>query len=527
MPDYLNRLLTDGASLSWVQARLKTGLTAEQIYRDEWSESNGHPARLLWCELRPPDFSDSGNAVVFCQTYREQLIYTDSRGWLAYDGMRWEANDHQAFKLAGKLSADMLEDAKQEYFAAVQQQAEVEVAVSEGAQEDDAKEKAKKITKSAKAYLDHAQQLRNERRLKAMLELAKHELAVDPSILDADPDILNTPGGIIHLPTGKLMPHDPKRFCTKITAVSPGTRGAEMWVDCLSTLTQSNDSLIGFLQLVSGMALYGKVYQEAMIFAYGNGKNGKSTIFNALGDSLGDYSGTLEVETLMTGKENRGPDIIELRGKRLIVTGELEEGKRLSVSTLKRICSTDKITAAAKFRQPETFSPSHSIVLYTNYLPRVGSSDDGTWRRIVPIEFKAKIDESSDITNYASVLVREAGPAILTWAIQGAVNFANNGYKLTLSDDVAMSAEAYRDQEDWLQNFLREMCILEPGATVRAGELYQTYKNWSKSAGDYTRRLSDFNTEMERHGFTSKAPKNKKCWIGVKIDYQQQFAALG
>lgn len=256
-------------------------------------------------------------------------------------------------------------------------------------------------------------------------------------------------------------------------------------------------------------------------------EDGILTVFNALGDSLGDYSGTLEVETLMTGKENRGPDIIELRGKRLIVTGELEEGKRLSVSTLKRICSTDKITAAAKFRQPETFSPSHSIVLYTNYLPRVGSSDDGTWRRIVPIEFKAKIDESSDITNYASVLVREAGPAILTWAIQGAVNFANNGYKLTLSDDVAMSAEAYRDQEDWLQNFLREMCILEPGATVRAGELYQTYKNWSKSAGDYTRRLSDFNTEMERHGFTSKAPKNKKCWIGVKIDYQQQFAALG
>ena len=178
MPDYLNRLLSEGASLSWVQARLNAGLTAEQIYKDEWSGSDGHPARLLGCELRPPDFSDSGNADVFCRTYREQLIYTDSRGWLAYDGKRWEANDHQAFKLAGKLSADMLEDAKREYFAAVQQQAEVEVTVSEGAQDDDAKDKAKKITKSAKAYLDHAQQLRNERRINSDTSYKNYRSAV-------------------------------------------------------------------------------------------------------------------------------------------------------------------------------------------------------------------------------------------------------------------------------------------------------------------------------------------------------------
>lgn len=108
MSDYLNKLLSDGASLSWVQARLKTGLTAEQIYNDEWRGSDGHPARLLGCELRPPDFSDSGNADVFCRTYCEQLIYTDSRGWLAYDSKRWKADDHQAYKLAVKLSADML-----------------------------------------------------------------------------------------------------------------------------------------------------------------------------------------------------------------------------------------------------------------------------------------------------------------------------------------------------------------------------------------------------------------------------------
>ena len=522
--DYLQDLLNKGASLTWITSRQGSGRTMEQIHA-EWTASEGNPPRQMG--LKPSDYSDAGNADVFCRTYGDQLIYTDSRGWLAWNGHKWDANDHSAHKLAVKLSADMLDDARAEYLAATQSMAEIDVSAAEGDLDKEAQARAKAVVKRARGYLNHASQLRNERRIKAMLELAKHEMAVDPAILDADPDILNTPAGLIHLPTGKLMPHDPKRYCTKITACSPGTRGEEMWMDCLRTITQDQGDFAGFIQMISGMATYGKVYQEAMIFAYGTGKNGKSTIFNAVGDVLGDYCGIIEAETLMTGKDNKGPDIVELRGKRLVIAGELEEGKRLSVSTLKRICSTDKITAAAKFRQPETFSPSHSIILYTNYLPRVGSSDDGTWRRIIPVEFRAKITESQDITNYASVLAKEAGPAILAWVIEGAVNFANNGYKLTLSESVAMSAEAYRDQEDWLQNFLDEICIIEPGASVRAGELYQAYKTWSKAAGDYTRRLSDFSAEMEHHGFTSKAPKNKKCWIGVRLDYRQQYAALG
>ena len=527
MPDYLSRLLSEGASLRWAQARLNTGLTAEQIYKDEWSGSSGYPARLLGCELRPPDFSDSGNADVFCRTYREQLIYTDSRGWLAYDGRRWEANDHQAYKLAVKLSADMLEDAKREYFAAVQQQAEVEVAVSEGTQDDEAKDKAKKITKSAKSYLDHAQQLRNERRLKAMLELAKHELAVDPSILDADPDILNTPSGIIHLPTGKLMPHDPKRFCTKITAVSPGTKGAEMWLDFLNTISQGNGSMIGGLQMQFGMSAYGKVFEEVLLLFFGGGRNGKSTLSNSVCATFGDYADGMDADILIANNNqgSRGADIVELHGKRLVVCGELEEGRRLSVATMKKITSTDPITAAAKFKQKETFIPSHTTILHSNYLPRVGSTDDGTWRRLIPVEFKARIPESSGISNYSEFLVREAGPAILAWVVQGAVNFARNKYKLTLPDVIAIAAEEYRQCEDWLENFLSEQCVMEPEAKAPAGELYRIYRQWAEESGDYVRRSTDFNAAMEGRGFSKRNTHGSKFWIGLKIDRQARFLA--
>ena len=293
----------------------------------------------------------------------------------------------------------------------------------------------------------------------------------------------------------------------------------------LNTITAGDEKLAGYLQLTAGMALFGKVYEEGLILAYGDGRNGKSTYFNALGAVLGDYAGEISIDTLTTDRQDRGPELVELRGKRLVLAGELEEGKRLSVATVKKITSTDRITAAAKYRQPETFTPSHTLVLHSNYLPRVGSNDDGTWRRLRPIEFKAKIPEGQGVSNYADKLVEEAGPAILSWCIMGAMDFARNGYKLTTPDVVAIAAEEYRRRENWIENFLAERCILEPDARAPAGELYQMYRHWAEDAGDYVRRLIDFNEAMERRGFTKRNTHGKKAWIGLRIDHQARFTA--
>ena len=521
--DYLQDLLDKGAPLDWITSRQGSGRTMEQIHA-EWTASEGNPPRLTG--IKPSDYSDAGNADVFCRTYGDQLIYTDSRGWLAWNGHKWDANDHSAHKLAVKLSADMLDDARAEYLAATQSMAEIDVSAAEGDLDKEAQARAKAVVKRARGYLNHASQLRNERRIKAMLELAKHELAVDPAILDADPEILNTPAGLTHLPTGKLTPHDPKRYCTKITACSPGTQGVEMWMDFLNTVSQNDGSMIGGLQMIFGMSAYGKVFEEVLIMFFGGGRNGKSTLSNAVCAALGDYSDGMDADILVASNQgNRGADIVELRGKRLVVCGELEEGRRLSAATMKKITSTDPITAAAKFRQKETFTPSHTTILHSNYLPRVGSTDDGTWRRLVPVEFKAKIPDRAGIANYGEVLTRAAGPAILAWVIQGAVNFASNDYKLTLPDVIAMAAEEYRQREDWLENFLSERCVMEPEAKAPAGELYKLYRQWAEESGDYIRRSTDFNAAMEGRGFPRRNTHGCKFWVGVKIDRQARFSA--
>ena len=488
------------------------------------NETRTEQAQKPQVQVRPPDFSDAGNAAIFTQRYRDELLFSDALGWLVWNGQRWERSDHRALALATDLSEEMLNNALTENRSALVSLAEEKAATAEGNGNPTALEGATSRAASAKAFLQHARQTRNAARLKSMLELSKPSFVITADALDANPADLNTPAGIVDLTTGGLRPHDRAARCSQITTASPGEQGAQMWADFLDTITQGDGSLRGFLQLVAGMALHGKVYHEALILAYGAGRNGKSTFFNTLSAALGEYAGSIDIDTFTTDRQNRGAALATLRGKRLVIAGELEEGRRLSVATVKKVCSTDRITVEEKYRQPETIDPSHTLLLFSNHLPRVGSTDPGTWRRLIVVPFRATIPTKGSRSNYGDILARESGPSILAWAIEGAVNFAHNGYQLQIPNVVEEVTEAYRGQEDWLSCFISECCLRETDARIGAAELYQAYRAWAERSGDYVRRLSDFNTAMEATGFQKVTPKNRKTWLGLSLSPKRFYS---
>ena len=476
--------------------------------------------------VRPPDFSDAGNAAVFSRIYQKDLIFADALGWLWWTGKKWERDDHKATEWAISLSERMLKEAGKAHREALLAQAEAKAKYAENGElaDGEALKEAEEAAAKTKAFLTHAKNTRNAIRIKNMLELSKPALVIKADKLDANPFDLNTPAGIVNLETGRIRPHERAAYCSKITLASPGKKGIDMWSDFLSTITCRDDSVRGFLQLVAGMSLIGAVYQEGIIIAYGGGRNGKSTAFNAIGEALGDYTGSIDIKTITTDRANKGASLATLRGRRLVITGELEEHQRLSVATLKQLASTDKLVIEEKFRQPETVTQTHTLVLFTNHLPRVGSTDSGTWRRLIVVPFNATIPAGSGVQNFADLLVKEAGGAILSWAVEGAVNFVRNGFKLDVPDVVAEATEEYRQREDWLNNFIGERCVKEPNSRVGAAELYREYRDWAEATGDYVRRLNDFTVAMEAAGFQKIAPKNKRTWIGLRIDLEAKFA---
>lgn len=481
--------------------------------------------------VKPPDFSDAGNAEVFARIYRDELIFTDSMGWLFWDGMKWQRDDHKAATCALDLSARMLEEAMQENRSALLNHAEAQARFAETGNpaDGDLVKKAEAEKKAAKAFLTHAQNLRGAPRIRNMLELSKQAMVIKADQLDANPTELNTPAGIVDLTDGSIRPHDRAAYCSQMTAVGPSVEGAEMWADFLGTITCGDESVQTFLQNVAGMALLGAVYQEGIVIAYGGGRNGKSTFFNALGAVVGDYTGSIEIGTLTTERGNKGAALATLRGKRLVITGELEEHQRLSVATLKRIASTDRLVIEEKYKQPETVKQTHTLVLFTNHLPRVGSTDNGTWRRLTVVPFNASIPPGEGVQNYAEVLANKAGGAVISWAIEGAVSFAKNGYRLDTPEAVAAATRDYREREDWLTNFIEGRCERKPGAREGARDLYRAYKSWAEEAGEFVRRERDFSVAMETAGYKKSRLQGRFFWVGLCVDYaaEHDFAAFG
>lgn len=501
--DDISRYLSEGISVNELVTAVR-----DMVSRRESVNSNTQ-------SIKPADFSDAGNAEIFSREYSPYLTYVDSMGWLYWNGKKWERNEHKAMLMAIEFSARLRLEAMEEYTAALHAEATAKANNPDGGEEV---KKAVEATKRAKAFLAHANITRRAARIKAILELSKPNLHVPGGAMDANPVELNTPDGIIDLRTGMTRPHRQSDYCTMITAESTDeVAAAEVWQTFLNQITCDNGELKDFLQMIIGMALYGKVYHEGIVFAVGDGRNGKSTFFNAVGAVLGDYTGYINIDVITTRGSNDKASLATLRGKRMVIAGELEEGRRLSAATVKKLASTDPFQVEEKYKQPEIVKPSHTLFLFTNHLPRVSSTDLGTWRRILNVPFNAVIESRQSIQNFGDILAKSAGRAILAWAIEGARRFAENEFHLDVPKCVTDATEEYRQREHWLNSFIDECCEVGPNFRVQARVLYAEYRTWAGNTGEYIRCEKDFAAEMDRLGYSYVLPKRQKHYVGLKL----------
>lgn len=478
--------------------------------------------------LIPDDYSDVGQARTFVECFSDEVAFTVATDYLRYNGTYWEESE-QAVLMAMIEHTDV-----QLAFAEQKMEASLVKLESMGVSRVDAIQGGKKFKDGldseqaeeyrnyefAKKYREFVMKYRHIRSMNNALDSAKPMVLHNPEALDSNPMLLNTPGGTYYLPDGLegWKPTDPADLMTKVTAVVPNTEGKQLWDDALQVFFCGDNELIEYVQMICGLCIVGKVYMEAMIIAYGDGRNGKSTFWNVIYKVLGSYSGNISADALTVNcKRNVKPEMAELKGKRMIIAAELQEGMRLNTSVVKQLCSTDPIFAEKKFKAPFNFEPSHTLVLYTNHLPKVGASDDGTWRRLIVIPFQAKIQGQNDIKNYTQYLVDNAGGAVLSWLIEGARKVIEANYQITRPQCVLDAIGAYREGNDWLGNFINECCEVDKSYQSKSGDLYNRYREYCTENGEYTRSTSDFYAALEQAGYKRKKTNKGIIVYGLSI----------
>lgn len=475
--------------------------------------------------LRPYNETDLGQANVFVREYGGTVRYSKATDFLVYDGRVWKENELDAQRLVQNLALRQTREAgaalrkANDAVIAAEEAAAGSVSDAIGDGDSDVKA-AQNAVKKAKSYHKWALKQQQSNSISHVLKEIRPQLQIDVESLDADGLLLNTPEGTIDLRSGRMLPHNSDNYCTKMTGVAPSEKNADLYHSFIDQVTCGDEQLARYLQLVAGMCAVGKVFSEKLIIAYGEGGNGKSTLFNLWADVLGDYAGTIPSESLVVRYGNaKEYSIANLRGKRLIIAAELREGARLSTDAVKKMCSTDKVTAEKKYKDPFDFRPSHSIVLYTNILPKVGTNDSGTWDRLVVVPFKATFrNAAGEVKNYAEHLFENCGGAVLKWIIKGAQLFIANGGSIELPECVKAEIEQYKNDNDWLKAFLEDECDMICQYWESAGALYARYQSYCKVFGDgRPHSRADFKRSLEAAGFEWQRTMRGSFHKGLKL----------
>lgn len=475
------------------------------------------------------DYTDLGNAEALAAVFGEAMCYTPQWGWCFFDGTRWETDvPYRAMEAARDIAHGLMASAK-DWLDRVRDDLD-EAGIAPECDE------GKTRLEGAMALYKHAIKSQSEHGITAMVALNKAYMIASAKQFDADPWLINTPKGVVDLKSGEMMPHDAKYRLTRMTAVAPLKQPTPMFDAFLGKVFCHDAELIDFVQVMLGSALVGKVYTENLIIANGNGSNGKSTLFNTVQYLLGDYATSIDPDLLMSSKSTEQQvGMAMLQGRRFAVAQETEEGQRLKSSMLKRLVSTDTMVAKRLYKDPHEFIPAHTLVLSTNHLPKVSSTDVGTWRRIVVLPFEATIQPSEIITDFHSLLMEREGAGILQWVIEGAVRFHEMNCDIAVKPEAVLRASAeYRAAEDWVTNFLHECCIPDAdphdeSRVVKHNDLYRAYQTWAKNNGEYVRSSIAFGRALQSSGWRTEAKwfdkernTTAKAWYGLALQSESR-----
>ena len=476
--------------------------------------------------LMPEDFSDVGQAIVLSREYMDRLRFSPATDYIVFNGSFWEESQPNAQGIAQELTARQLEEAETEIQRCMKEMSENgawAMLAAMGAKKamaafSEAQRRSFEKYERAETYRKYAIKRRDTKYISAALKEARPMIQIEQRVLDADEFLLNLPSGTCDLRTGAVREHNAQDYITQQPAVDPSGDGMDVWEDALQTFFQGDTDLIRYVQEIVGLAAIGKVYIEALVIAYGEGRNGKSTFWNTIARVLGTYSGNMSADTLTVGcKRNVKPELAEAKGKRMIIAAELEEGMRLNTSNVKQLCSTDEIYAEKKYKAPFSYVPTHTLVLYTNHLPRVGAIDQGTWRRLIVIPFNAKIEGKADIKNYSDFLFKTAGGAVLSWIIEGAKRVIASDYKIVQPKVVQDAIQKYKENNDWLAHFLDDCCEVGDDFEAKSGEFYNAYRSYCLQMGEYTRSTTDFYSALESTGVVRKRTRTGVIIYGLKL----------
>lgn len=431
--------------------------------------------------------TDLGNAERLLDLYGDKIRYAN-KAWYAWNGRYWESNDSIVFQYAKETVRTITEEALR-----------IE-------DKDERNE-----------MLSFANRSENVNRIKAMIEAAKNDPAIQckPTDFDSDPYLLNCHNGTVDLRNGELLPFNPHNFITRMleTDFNPSAK-CSRWEAFLEQIFEGNQNKIGYLQRYLGYCVTGKTNERAMLVLNGGGTNGKTLITETMLRLLSsnDYAMTIPIDVLVTnGHKDEALYQAKYFGRRLVVSSEGERNAKWDESKFKRLTGCETIEGREHYKNPFSFVPTHKYLVTTNYLPGIRGTDKGIWSRLKILDIKFSCPEE-EIDLYLLDKFIDELEGILAWVIRGAVEWCGNG--LQEPEEVTSFVNEYRSELDFVQRFLDQCTRMDKGNWTSTADMYSAFLAWH---GDNPPSLRGFNATLREKGLVYANTNSCPKWLDVSL----------
>lgn len=111
----------------------------------------------------------------------------------------------------------------------------------------------------------------------------------------------------------------------------------------------------------------------------------------------------------------------------------------------------------------------------------------------------------------------------MKWIIEGGKDACDANFKFELPSAVVRAIDKYREDNDWLGQFIEEHCDVGDGLFEKSGELYQAYRSACLSSGEYVRNSADFYGSLEKAGYSKFRKTEGRMIRGLKLKTGLEF----
>lgn len=352
--------------------------------------------------------------------------------------------------------------------------------------------------------------------------------------VDANKDLIAFNNGVLDTTTFKFRDGKPDDYISFSTGLDYDSEKQyyeyESWPQVEKFLNQvlpDNEVREYTLRHSATNMIGGNPAQKFHIFT-GSGSNGKSMFMNLIATALGDYACTVPISLLTQKRKSSGsaaPEVARLKGRRFVTMQEPDESIALNTGLMKEITSCEKMYARDLFKSGGEFEIQAKFHLACNEKPKINTTDGGTWRRLVVINFISKFVQNPTAPN--EYPLNESIQQLVTtkeWALPFITYLINilregNGHRKLIAPFKVMEyTSEYQCENDGIKKFMDDNIIEITNADdinpLTKTELKRLFKNWKDQNDQKTLSASDLEKRIElKYG---KYPRGG--WTNIKID---------